>query len=61
MSGIVGDKLMQVFGLTKATVRKLFNGLGLFVPMLAVIGLAFVTCHYKYVGVALLTVGLAFT
>lgn len=29
--------------------------------MLAVIGLAFVTCEIKYVGVALLTVGLAFT
>lgn len=29
--------------------------------MLAVLGLAFVTCEIKYVGVALLTVGLAFT
>lgn len=29
--------------------------------MLAVLALSFVTCEYKYVGVALLTVGLAFT
>ena len=30
-------------------------------PMTAVIGLGFVTCAIPYVGVALLTLGLAFT
>ena len=33
----------------------------MFMPMLAVLGLCFVTCSYKMIGVLLLTVGLAFT
>jgi ACS family sodium-dependent inorganic phosphate cotransporter-like MFS transporter 5 len=33
----------------------------MFVPMLAVIGLSFVTCSHKAIGVALLVIGLAFT
>lgn len=32
-----------------------------FVPMLAVIGLIFVTCHLQMLGVVFLTIGLAFT
>ena len=34
---------------------------GFLLPMTAVIGLGFVTCAIPYVGVALLTLGLAFT
>lgn len=61
LSGIVGDKFIQNLKMSKTTVRKIFNSLAMFVPMLAVIGLAFVTCEIKMIGVALLTVGLAFT
>jgi hypothetical protein len=52
---------MSSFKISKTAVRKIFNSLGFFVPMVAVIGLSFVTCEFKYVGVALLTLGLAFT
>lgn len=52
---------MTKLNMSKTAVRKIFNSLSLFVPMLAVIGLGFVTCEYKMVGVALLTLGLAFT
>ena len=57
----MGDKLVMSFKISKTAVRKIFNSLGFFVPMLAVIGLTFVTCEIKYVGVVLLTIGLAFT
>lgn len=59
-SGVIGDKIQRL-GLSKTNVRKLFNTLGFIMPMFAVIGLMFVTCEIKYIGVALLTVGLAFT
>lgn len=61
MSGVVGDLFMQKLKIRKTVVRKIFNGLGFFFPMAAVIGLSFVTCAVPYAGVALLTVGLAFT
>lgn len=61
LSGIVGDLFLQKLKWKKTTVRKVFNTLGFFFPMGAVIGLAFVDCRIPYAGVALLTVGLAFT
>lgn len=60
-SSVIGDKLYQSGRLSKTAVRKIFNTLGLIVPMGAVIALSFVTCAQPYVGVALLTLGLAFT
>lgn len=47
--------------MSKTVVRKLFNTLGLILPAGAVIALSFVTCSMPYVGVALLTLGLATT
>ena len=61
LSSIIGDKLIQSGKLSKTAVRKIFNTLGLVLPLCAVIGLAFVTCADPYVGVALLTLGLATT
>lgn len=61
VSSIVGDKLIQSKKLSKTSVRKIFNSLGLLLPMSAVIGLCFVTCGEPYVGVALLVYGLATT
>jgi hypothetical protein len=34
---------------------------GFLIPMIAVISLMFVTCETKFIGVALLTLGVAFT
>lgn len=34
---------------------------GFLIPMIAVISLMFVTCEMKFIGVALLTIGVAFT
>ena len=61
LSSIIGDKLIQSKKLSKTAVRKIFNSLGLLLPMCAVIGLCFVTCAVPYAGVALLTLGLATT
>lgn len=61
LAGNIGDYFLMKLKWSKTKVRKIFNSLAFFVPMLAVLGLAFVTCEIKYVGVALLTVGLAFT
>lgn len=61
ISGAVGDKLIETKKLTREGVRKLFNTLGLILPATAVVALCFVTCATPYVGVALLTVGLATT
>lgn len=60
LSGIIADK-MQTLGVSKLAVRKIFNSIGFLVPMSAVIGLMFVTCQYKFIGVVLLTIGLATT
>lgn len=61
LSSILGDMMMQTFKMSKTTVRKLFNTLGLMLPMAAVIGLGFVTCSNPYIGVLLLTIGLSST
>lgn len=61
ISSVVGDKLISTNTLSKTAVRKLFNIIGNILPASAVIGLAFVTCAHPYVGVALLTFGLATT
>jgi hypothetical protein len=60
-SSVIGDKLIQNQVFSKTVVRKIFNTLGLILPMSAVIGLGFVTCENKAAGVALLTYGLATT
>lgn len=61
ISGFIGDSLIERKVLSKVAVRKLFNTLGLVLPASAVVALCFVTCEHPYVGVALLTVGLATT
>ena len=61
LSGIMSDKIIQTKKLSRTAVRKLFNTVGFLVPMGAVIGLIFVTCTNAYVGVALVTIGLAFS
>lgn len=61
VSGQIGDKLIVSKKLSKVAVRKLFNTLGLILPAAAVGALCFVTCSTPYVGVALLTIGLATT
>jgi ACS family sodium-dependent inorganic phosphate cotransporter-like MFS transporter 5 len=61
VSSAVGDKLIQSKKLSKTAVRKIFNTLGLLIPAVSMVGLAFVTCSNPYMGVALLTVGLGAT
>jgi len=61
VASVTSDKLIQSKALSKTLVRKIFNSLGLILPMTAVIGLCFVDCSIPYAGVALLTYGLAAT
>jgi ACS family sodium-dependent inorganic phosphate cotransporter-like MFS transporter 5 len=60
-SGILSDKLIQAGRLSRAIVRKIFNSVGFIVPMIAVIGLIFITSDKAYYGVLLVTIGLAFS
>lgn len=60
-SSIIGDLIVQSKKLSITAVRKIFNTLGLVLPAAAVVALAFVSCAIPYVGVALLTAGLATT
>ena len=61
VSSGVGDKLIQSGKLSKTSVRKIFNTLGLALPAGATVGLAFVGCENPYAGVALLTIILGTT
>lgn len=61
VSGAIADRIIMSKKLSKVAVRKLFNTLGLILPASAVAALCFVDCSTPYVGVALLTVGLATT
>lgn len=59
-SSLAGDKLIQSEKMSRKNVRKIFNGIGLSVPVVAIFGLSFVTCANPYIGVALLSIGFAF-
>lgn len=58
--GIVSDKLIRSNILTRSNSRRVFNGLGLGMPMVAMLCLAFVDCSIPYAGVVCLTVAMAF-
>jgi hypothetical protein len=58
--GIFSDILIRNNILTRRNLRRIFNFIGLFIPAVFVIALSFVTCSLPYLGVAFLTIGLAF-
>ena len=58
--GLIVDFIIQKKILSRKNLRKLFNFLGLFIPAVFVIALSFVNCSLPYLGVAFLTMGLAF-
>lgn len=60
-SSNVADILMRKTKLNRTVLRKIANSIGNFGPMAAVIGLIFVNCQNPYIGVVLLSLGLAFT
>lgn len=60
ISSIISDKLIISGAIAKSTIRKIFNGVGLLVPMVAVIFLSMITCANPYLGVALLAIGVGF-
>ena len=53
----MADKLITHNILSATKTRKVFNALGLFIPMCLTIGIAFVDCSVPYDGVILLTIG----
>ena len=61
ISGAVADALIRNKTLTRTQTRKFLNILGNLVPAIFVIGLSFMSCQFKYVAVALLTIGVTFT
>ena len=46
LSSILSDKVIQSGKLSRTNVRRLFGGIGLFVPVLAIIGLSFVNKNH---------------
>ena len=60
LSGIISDKIILSGRLSRIAVRKLFNTTGFFVPALSVLCLMFVNCQNPFIGVILVTIGLAF-
>ena len=60
ISGLLSDKLISSNILTRKTVRKLFNSLGLFVPLIATIILIFVDCSNPFLALGLLAIGVGF-
>lgn len=58
--GVVSDKLIRSKTLSRSNARRVFNALGLGVPMIAVFCLSFVDCTVPYLGVVFLTVAMAF-
>jgi ACS family sodium-dependent inorganic phosphate cotransporter-like MFS transporter 5 len=58
---IISDKLMTSGRLTRTNSRRLFGFIGMFVPILALIGLSFVTCEQPVLAVILLVIGISFT
>ena len=60
ISSFIADYLTTSNVMSKLTVRRLFTGLGMFIPMFALICLSFIDCTRPYLGVAFLTLGMAF-
>lgn len=58
--GLISETILQTKILSRKNLRKLFNLLGLLVPSIFIICLSFVNCSLPYLGVAFLTIGLAF-
>ena len=57
-ASIIADKLITLNILTATKTRKIFNSLGLFIPMFLTIGITFIDCSVPYDGVVLLTLGI---
>lgn len=61
LGGIVSDLMINKKLLTRTNCRKLFNAIGMFVPMICSILLAFVVDHHNaYLGVILITIAVGF-
>ena len=60
LSSLLGDKLISSGKLSRIHVRKIFNGIGLAFPVVAIIALSFIDCTQPYLGVLLLSIGVAF-
>lgn len=60
-SSIISDKIVQSGLITRTNSRKLMGAIGSFVPMLAVLWLAFVTCESPILAVGLIVIGNAFS
>lgn len=60
MSGLIADVIIGKKWLTRTWARRVFNGVGLFLPAGCVIALSFIECTNVVAGVVLLTLGVAF-
>ncbi|RNA20803.1 sialin isoform X1 [Brachionus plicatilis] len=60
ISSVISDRLILSGSISKSSIRKIFNGIGLLVPMVSVILLSLVTCANPYMGVVLLAFGVGF-
>lgn len=61
LGGVISDQMINRNLLSRTNCRKLFNAIGMFVPMICAILLAFVVDHTNaYVGVVLITLAVGF-
>ncbi|RNA32387.1 sialin isoform X2 [Brachionus plicatilis] len=60
ISSIISDRLIISEAMSTSKIRKIFNGIGLLVPMMAVVLLSFVTCKNPYLGIGFLAYGVGF-
>ncbi len=60
-SSIASNKIILSGYISKTNTRRLFAAIGFFVPMLAVVGLIFVTCMYPTLAIVLLIIGISFS
>ncbi|CAF0884906.1 unnamed protein product [Brachionus calyciflorus] len=60
VSCFISDYLSKKTRLSRTTIRRIFCGIGLFCPAIAVIGLSFINCSNVILGVVILTLGVSF-
>ena len=60
IASTAGDKLLEYEKIKKLTVRKVFNSIGLFIPMICLIALIFVSKIIQYGSISLLVIAISF-
>lgn len=60
-SSIISDRIIRSGKLSRTNTRKVFGAIGFLVPILSIIGLAFITCNDWFIAIILLVIGISFS